>query len=56
MAILNLNGSPWSLTLYVDCVFFEQIDRPGDVLTPLTHETTPSPNKLSFDVPIYENT
>jgi hypothetical protein len=32
MSILNLNGSPWSLTLYVDFVFFEQIDRPGDVL------------------------
>jgi hypothetical protein len=32
MTLLDLNGSPWSLTLYVDYVFFEQVDRPGDVL------------------------
>jgi hypothetical protein len=32
MTLLELNGSPWSLTLYVDYVFFEQVDRPGDVL------------------------
>jgi hypothetical protein len=30
MTILNLHGNP--LCLYVDYVFFEQVDRPGDVL------------------------
>jgi hypothetical protein len=32
MTLVDLHGSPWCLTLYVDYVFFEQIDRPGDVL------------------------
>jgi hypothetical protein len=32
IAHLDLNGSPWTLTLYIDFVFFQQIDRPGDVL------------------------
>jgi hypothetical protein len=33
MELINLNGSPWCLTLYVDYVFFEPRDRPGDILS-----------------------
>jgi hypothetical protein len=28
--LLNLQGSPWSLTLYVDYVYSTKINRPGD--------------------------
>jgi hypothetical protein len=32
MALLDLQGTPWALTLYVDYVYLIPIDRPGDTL------------------------
>jgi hypothetical protein len=30
---LDLQGTPWSLTLYIDYVYMTKIDRPGDSIS-----------------------